>query len=144
MFRSIRIVAIALAALALAATAATAMPAGGPIHVRSLGGPPSTAAQKARESLLAQERYYQSSARPAPLTGADKARLSLLAEHRYYQQTGREAMTPPPVTAKHVSVRSDDDGPSPLLFILPSLGLAAMLGAATLYVRTGGHARSHA
>jgi hypothetical protein len=195
MIRSLRIVAAAIATLAIAATAATAMPAGGPIHVRSLAGPPSaTAAQKARASVAAQERYYQSSARPAPAmtsrdkaiesiaaqerayqaaaqpvsghrtaTAAERTREIALAQERYYQGTARSAMTPPavhstasidktpgsaqlrhPVTPA-ASHKTDDDNPSPLVFILPTLGLLAMLAAATAFVRSSGRARrSHA
>lgn len=173
MFRSLRIVATAIATLAVAATAATAMPAGGPIHVHSLAGPPSaTADQNAHAGMIAQQRYYLSNARPAPAmtsrdkaiasiaaeqqayqaaaqpvsghrtaTAAERARESLTAEQRYYQATGRSAMTPPVVHA--TAHKTDDDNPSPLVFILPTLGLLAMLATATVFVRSSGR-RSHA
>jgi hypothetical protein len=48
----------------------------------------------------------------------------------------QQPQTMKPVVIETQPARVKDDGPSPLVFILPSLALIGMLAAATVYVRS--------
>jgi hypothetical protein len=119
-----RTVAVILAALALTAPVASAMPmrdaedgsrtsslAGTPAPKQDLRNPDQQApAPEPKQDLRNPDQ--QAPAPPVPLKPYAPVELT----------------KPAPVTV--------DDGPSPLVFIVPSIALVAMLGAAALYVRS--------
>src|SRR3954463_15151947 len=108
-----RIITIALATLALAAPAASAMP------------------------LYEHDGSHSAAAQGQDLRNADQRAPGI--------QTvpAQQPTTMAPVErTKPVPAVSDGNDPSPLVFILPSLALLAMLGAATVYVKSTRRVRS--
>jgi hypothetical protein len=116
-----RIITIALAILALAVPAASAMPTGdNGVQTSSLAGTSSAPKQDVRNPD-----------NRAPGIGATQDLPN--ADNRVPAQ---QPQTMKPVAIETQPVPVKDDGPSPLVFILPSLALIGMLAAATLYARS--------
>jgi hypothetical protein len=116
-----RIITITLALLALSAPAAGAMPLRDHAGTSSLAGTTSAPKQDLRN---ADQRA------PAP--------------RPYQDLRNPDQQVPPapqPVELTKPAPVAIDSGPSPLIFILPSLVLAAMLGAAVIYTRSSRPAR---
>jgi len=121
-----RIITITLATLALAAPAATAMPLrDADVPTSSLAGTTSASKQDLRnpDQQAPAPRPYQDMRNPD------------------------QRITPPVPVTPYVPVELTrpapvaDDGPSPLVFIVPSLALVAMLAAAVIYTRSARPAR---
>jgi hypothetical protein len=116
-----RIITIALAILALAVPAASAMP------IRDNGGQTSSLAG----TTSAPKQDVRNPDNRAP--GIDPTQNPANADN------GVPVQQPPtmkPVDIETQPARVKDDGPSPLVFILPSVALLGMLAAATVYVRS--------
>jgi hypothetical protein len=116
-----RIITIALAILALAVPAASAMPIRDDgVQTSSLAGTPSAPAQDLRNP-----DNQAPGVKPTPdLRNKDKG------------LPAQQPQTMNPVVIETQPAPGKNDGPSPLVFILPSLALIAMLAAATVYVRS--------
>ena len=122
-----RTVAAILTALALTAPVANAMP------IRDADG--------TRTSSLA--------GTPAPKQDVRNPDQQAPAPRPYQDLRNPDQQAPPvrvepyaPVElTKPAPVAADDGGPSPLVFILPSLALVAMLGGAVIYTRSSRPAR---
>jgi hypothetical protein len=123
----LRMIAIALAALAITAPVAGAMPIrdNEGVQTSSLAGTPSAPTQDLRNP---DQRA------PAPEPKQDLR-----------NPDNRVPAVPSdlPQTMKPVEIKQPvaDDGPSPLVFILPGLAVVAMLGAAVIYTRSARPAR---
>jgi hypothetical protein len=116
-----RIITIALAILALAVPAASAMP------IRDNGAQTSSLAG----TTSAPKQDVRNPDNRAP--GIDPTQNPANADN------GVPVQQPPtmkPVDIETQPARVKDDGPSPLVFILPSVALLGMLAAATVYVRS--------
>ena len=138
-----RIITIALAALVLAVPAANAMPlyehgegkaaprSSADLRSSSLAGTPSGSLQDLRNP------DQQAPKPPAAVQPKQDLRNPDNQAPRVEPIPAQQPTTFAPVErTKPVSVPADDNGPSPLVFILPSLVLIAMLGAATVYAKT--------
>jgi hypothetical protein len=101
-----RIITIALATLALAAPAATAMP------------------------------LYEHDGTPPPAHRQDLRNADQRAPGIAIVPAQQPTTMAPVERTKPVPAVSDGNDPSPLVFILPSLVLLAMLGVATAYVKS--------
>ena len=115
-----RIITIALAILALAVPAASAMP------IRDNGAQTSSLAG----TTSAPKQDVRNPDNRAP--GIEPTQDLRNADNRvpaHQPQTMKPVVRTQPAPAEH-------DGPSPLVFILPSLALIGMLAAATVYVRS--------
>jgi hypothetical protein len=115
-----RIITIALAILALAVPAASAMP------IRDNGVPTSSLAG----TTSAPKQDVRNPDNRAP--GIEPTQDLRNADNRVPAQQPQTIK--PVVRTQPAPVKND--GPSPLVFILPSLALIAMLAAATVYVRS--------
>jgi hypothetical protein len=117
-----RIITVALAILALAVPAASAMPIRDNTGVQT----PSLA--------------WTSSAPRQDLRNADNRAAGVKPTHDQRNADkgvpAQQPQTMNPVVIETRPTPIKDDGPSPLLFILPSLALIGMLAAATVYVRS--------
>ena len=115
-----RIITIALAILALAVPAASAMP------IRDNGAQTSSLAG----TTSAPKQDVRNPDNQAP--GIEPTQDLRNADNRVPAQ--QPQTIEPVVRTQPAPVKND--GPSPLVFILPSLALIAMLAAATVYVRS--------
>lgn len=115
-----RIITIALAILALAVPAASAM------SIRDNGAPTSSLAG----TTSAPKQDVRNPDNRAP--GIEPTQDLRNADNRVPAQQPQTIK--PVVRTQPAPVKND--GPSPLVFILPSLALIAMLAAATVYVRS--------
>jgi hypothetical protein len=115
-----RIITIALAILALAVPAASAMP------IRDNGAQTSSLAG----TTSAPKQDVRNPDNRAP--GIEPTQDLRNADNRVPAQQPQTIK--PVVRTQPAPVKND--GPSPLVFILPSLALIAMLAAATVYVRS--------
>ena len=123
-----RTVALILATLALTAPVATAMPtrdADDGSRTSSLAG-----TAEPRQDLRNPDQQA-----PAPAPKQDLRN----PDQRVPEPVPLKPYAPVELT-KPVPV-ADDGGPSPLVYIIPSLALAAMLGAAVIYTRSSRPAR---
>jgi hypothetical protein len=122
-----RIISVALATLAIAAPAATAMPLrdNGDIRTSSLAG--TTSAQP-----------YQDLRNPDQQAPAAKPSQDLRnPDNRVVPAVPSDLpQTMKPVVLTQPQPVADDGGPSPLIFVAPSLVLVTMLGAAFIYTRS--------
>jgi hypothetical protein len=116
-----RIITIALAILALAVPAASAMP------IRDNGAQTSSLAG----TTSAPKQDVRNPDNRAP--GIEPTQDLRNADNRVPTQ---QPQTIKPAVVKTQPAPVKNDGPSPLVFILPSLALIAMLAAATVYVRS--------
>jgi hypothetical protein len=116
-----RIITIALAILALAVPAASAMP------IRDNGAQTSSLAG----TSSGPKQDVRNPDNRAP--GIEPTQDLRNADNRVPAQ---QPQTIKPVVIETQPAPVKNDGPSPLVFILPSLALIAMLAAATVYVRS--------
>ena len=117
-----RIITTALAILALAAPVASAMPIREQAQTSSLAG---TTSSDWRSDMRNPDNQA-----PRP-EDAPKA-----IAHVPYQQPQTMKPVPAPKTATPVATTDTDNGPSPLVFILPGLVLIAMVAAGYSVVRS--------
>ena len=115
-----RILTIALAILALGVPAASAMP------VRDNGA--ATSSQAGTFWAPAQDMRN-------PDNRAPGVEPTPVPANPHNGVPAQQPQTIKPVVIETQPARVKDDGPSPLVFILPSLALIGMLAAATVYVR---------
>jgi hypothetical protein len=108
----IRIITIALALLALSAPVAGAMP------------PRDTVTVAPKQDLRNPDQQF-----PAPRPYQDLRN----PDQRF---PAPPASSPQPVVRTQPAPVANDGGPSPLVWVLPSLVLVAMLGAAVIYTRS--------